>query len=261
MSGRRRSAAVLYSGGVDSLYAAERLTETFEHVHLLTFRVPGLVFLSWIDENLATMRRRHGRRVTHRLIDARPTFARVRGPLRRECRDIVEHGSHETLCLACKTILFTEAVRYCKRHGVSAVSDGSSRLQNGLWESDLFWEIFQRYLARHGIERVCPTRDLSSRPPEPKMTGFVGRWLRKARLDIDRAHQKSYLLERGYRLGLAIGDQHRFIQPWCSCVFTINVIGDSLSAFFPDLLRGRGLEAYVLGLIEECERSVLPRDR
>ncbi len=71
-------AAFLFSGGVDSTAGAERMLESFDRVHLMTWKVgSGFVFTDWSRTSGDALIQRFPGRVVHHMGDPSQPFERI----------------------------------------------------------------------------------------------------------------------------------------------------------------------------------------
>ena len=160
---KRDEIALMYSGGLDTTYAAIRLAESFSKVHLLTFCNGVCVRLKASERHVSILRERFGvDRIAHSIIDARDIFGRLREDLSEGMR---RHNSPLVFDLCCRLAMETATIIYCLKSDVGCASDGSNPRTQGqmfiqqaeyLKEVDLFY-------SRHGIESIRPYELLKNR--------------------------------------------------------------------------------------------------
>ncbi len=181
----------MFSGGVDSTTAALRLAERFDEVHLLTWgNGYGHYKLDRTRRRVDELRRVAGDRFVHHLGSVKPLFELLLvDDLLAEYR---RWSSGFIWCLGCKLAMHTASVLYDLRHGIEVMADGSSHATSEMVEqmpTSLFR--FRDFYAEFGIRFEVPVYQLT------------------------RSEEIEGLRQRGFRMGLRVGDRFLGVQPKC----------------------------------------------
>lgn len=149
--------AIMFSGGVDSTYAAWSQVPDHERIRLVTFVRTGLRNPQNTQEAVDRLNSAfHGKHITHELVDYEDLYRLVSpdkkkmevqndvlsqkiGPL-WEDPDGINHGRKKydflkqklfmaNECLQCKIAMHLAAIRFCKKNGIKTLCDGSNTEQ------------------------------------------------------------------------------------------------------------------------------------
>ena len=187
-----REIALMFSGGIDSTVAAAKLAETHERVHLLTWRNGhGHWGFSRVRRRAEEVASRYPPgRVVHQLADIRDLFREL--AIATMVADAREYGGHFVWCLGCKLAMHAASLRYCLQNGLSTMADGSAADTDEMVEQSLIaLSLTYQMYADHGVEFTAPVYEMT------------------------RDEKRAWLKERGYNLGIQIGDRHLGVQPTC----------------------------------------------
>ncbi len=173
-----KKAGILFSGGIDSTYAAWTQIPLFEKIQLITFIKKGLKNPQNVQVGVDQLCKAFpGKEITHILIDFNDIYQRVtpnaekwkiqKGVLEQELTPLWEdaHGKingYESYaakrntfffaneCLQCKIAMHIAAIKYCRENNIRNLCDGSNaeQLDDGSQLEDvkkIAIEIFRGY--------------------------------------------------------------------------------------------------------------------
>ena len=181
----------MFSGGVDSTMTAMLLAEKFDRVHLLTYgNGYGHYHLDRTRKRAAELRRHQGaHRFVHTIESIKDLFDELMSDL---LGDFVRYRSGFIWCMGCKLAMHTRSVIYNLEHGVAEMADGSSGSTGEMVEQMLLSVYMVREMYdRYGITYSTPV------------------------YTIPREEEIRILKEKGFRMGLRIGDRFLGVQPKC----------------------------------------------
>jgi len=190
-AGRRKSVALMFSGGVDSTVAAIELLSDFDQVHLLTFRNGyGHYGFGRTRRRFAELQARHPGRFVHFEASIRDLFERI--CLSTLSEDYARFGSAFMWCMGCKLAMHARSIAYCRDNGIGHMSDGSAADSDEMVEQMLLSVSMVHWLyADYGIEYLVPV------------------------YGITRDEKRKRLREQGFFLGIPVLDRYLGIQPSC----------------------------------------------
>ena len=181
----------MFSGGVDSTTTALLLVEKFDRVHLLTFgNGYGHYHLDRTRKRAAELQRHVGQgRLVHTVESIKELFDAVMADL---VGDFRRYRSGFIWCMGCKMTMHARSILYNLEHGVTEMADGSSQSTGEMVEQMLLSVFMVRQMyARYGINYSTPV------------------------YTIPRKEEIKMLRERGFKMGLRIGDRFLGVQPKC----------------------------------------------
>lgn len=184
-----------YSGGVDSTVAALKLSETFDKLHLITYKTGTLLFVSQSRKNLYLLQDNLGKgRIHHEIVNIKELCRLMKRGYGKDYLTYCNGSAPAILCASCKIAMHTRNVIYCLEHGIPAAADGSVRTQSDHPEMmPGVLNEWARFYAEHNVRFDVPIYDFGSKDDE-----------------------LAYLREKGYRLGPKFGESdYRTIQPVC----------------------------------------------
>jgi len=207
----KNEAAVLFSGGIDSLLAAVELQASFDRLHLVTFEKGYLEF--GVKNNLANVERLkklYGeKRISHVVMDLRELTKRVYKGLWKDFR---RYDIETCWCVGCRLAMNAGGLLYALEHNLKGYADGSNREQvpskeNLVGTAENFPSVVDRlkvFAAEHGVEFMTPVYSRGSREQRRAR-------LRELGFEID------YLsLDRSKKIGgMITKDFFRRSQPMC----------------------------------------------
>ncbi len=191
MSENGRQVSLMFSGGVDSTMTAMLLGEKYDRVHLLTFgNGYGHYKLDRTRKRAAELRRHLGPgRLVHTIESVKELFEAVMADL---IGDFSRYRSGFIWCMGCKIAMHTRSIIYNLEHGVDQMADGSSGSTGEMVEQMLLSVYMIREMYdRYGITYSTPV------------------------YTIPREEEIRILKEKGFRMGLRIGDRFLGVQPKC----------------------------------------------
>jgi hypothetical protein len=208
----KNEAAVLFSGGIDSLLTAVLLLERFDKIHLITFDKGYLEYgIHNNGPNVDRLKERFGRdRVHHEIVDIKPIVRRLSvGTFLQGRRS---YNSEIRWCVGCRLSMNTGGLIYALEHGLVGFADGSNREQipspaNLTGTAENYPSIVGRltsFAMRYAVHFMTPTYEFGDRESRRSR-------LRELGLDIDflsRDPQKSLK-------GLLTRQSLRRSQPIC----------------------------------------------
>jgi len=96
---------ILYSGGVDSLYSAHKLSEKFDDIHLLNLYFSGLIRKNCIEKNIERLRELHpGKNIILVKKDIHQMNKMVRGSIFSILKDMFKYKSSEISVWAARSL-------------------------------------------------------------------------------------------------------------------------------------------------------------
>ncbi|MBM4353010.1 MAG: hypothetical protein FJ109_04325 [Deltaproteobacteria bacterium] len=188
---RKKSVALMFSGGVDSTVAAIRLVEEFDQVHLLTFANGyGHYGFGRTRRRVCELNERYPGRFVHFEASIRDLFERV--CLSTIVEDYRRFGSAFMWCMGCKLAMHARSVVYCRENGIGHMSDGSAADSDEMVEQMLLSVSMIHWLyADYDIEYIVPV------------------------YGIGRDEKRAQLRREGYFMGIPLLDRYLGIQPSC----------------------------------------------
>lgn len=126
---KRKTVAVLFSGGADSSAVAVYYLQKSYFTHLLTFDNGAEKWLELAEFKANLIIKRFAGRCVWRLLDSTLLFHDLAiVPL---VDDIKRFGGGGNLvCCGCKLAMLAEAIRYCRENGIIMLADGFQREQD-----------------------------------------------------------------------------------------------------------------------------------
>jgi len=183
--------SLMFSGGVDSTYAAVQMARQYDEVRLLTFHNEyGHYRIGRTAKRCAELKSLFSGRVFHEIISTRTLFERiVVDPLQD---DLEKYGSGFVWCMGCKLAMHAMQIAYDIEHEIQEAADGSSADTSEMVEQTLISISMLTYLYEdYGIAFAPVAYD------EPRRSKIA-----------ELEHLK-------LRLGLRIGDRFLGLQPKC----------------------------------------------
>ena len=189
----RREIALMFSGGLDSTVAACRLVEDagYDRVHLLTYSNGyGHYGFGRVARRVRELADRYPGRFTHLQAEIGDLFRAL--AVRTAVEDAKRFRSGFVWCLGCKLSMHARSLLHCLVEGIDSMCDGSAADTGEMVEQSIVSLSFIRYLYEDfGIGFTTPV------------------------YAIDRSDKREWLRERGFHLGLKVGQRHIGIQPTC----------------------------------------------
>jgi tRNA(Ile)-lysidine synthase TilS/MesJ len=188
---KRRDTALLFSGGVDSTYAAVVLARSCRRVHLLTFQNGHGHY------GFRRVKRRHKELESRFPGSFEPNLQSIKDLFKQTVVDQLpedheRYGSAFVWCLGCKLSMHAAAIKHCLRTGLTHIADGSAGDTAEMVEQmPVSVAAIQRLYQDHGIEFSVPV------------------------YDVPRDEKRVELKRLGFNLGIPLLDRHLLIQPSC----------------------------------------------
>lgn len=167
----KHEAALMFSGGIDSLLSAVLLAKEFDKVHLLTFKRGYLEFgLKNSFPNIERLKALCGEdKFVHKFISIKPLVRRVSiWPI---LRDRLHYKTEVVWCVACRLTMNASALLYTLENDLEAIADGSNREQvpgekHKTGTAENYPNVVARlkdYTARYGVRFLTPVYDFGDR--------------------------------------------------------------------------------------------------
>ena len=183
--------SLMFSGGVDSTYAAVRLGREFDEVHLLTFHNEyGHYRMERTARRFEEIRKLLPGKAFHRIVSIRQLFEKV--VLADLKADIEKYQSGFVWCMGCKLAMHATQISYDIENGIDRAADGSSAETSEMVEQTLISISMITHLYEDYGIRFSPVAYDETR---------------RAKIDELKA--------RGVRMGFRIGDRFLGVQPKC----------------------------------------------
>lgn len=237
-----RSAAVLYSGGLDSVAVTLMVGELMEGpLHLLTYKhAYGTFFNEWSRKHNPDLQRLLGDRVQHHLVDHTHLWNALGAT--SLVSEVRTHGGHWVCCLGCQQAMATHLIAHALLHNVTnAFICSSVGGEYAAMSMPITREANARIYARYGIRYNAPLLD----------------W------GVHKSEERSFLRERGVEPGWGRRRSHQGFQPICVLGFqhALDVVFDFHTTYPPDRVeayleeKGRVMDGLVRGLLLERGRD------
>jgi 7-cyano-7-deazaguanine synthase in queuosine biosynthesis len=167
----KNEAAVMFSGGIDSLLASVLLLKNHDKVHLITFDKGYLEF--GVKNNLPNVERlkaAYGEdRITHQVIDIKDVVKRI--SVSSFFKDRKEYNAETRWCVGCRISMNAAALMFSLDNDLVGFADGSNREQipspeNLTGTAENFPSIVNRskaLAAEYAVQFMTPTYEFGSR--------------------------------------------------------------------------------------------------
>lgn len=167
----KNEAAVMFSGGIDSLLASVLLLKNHDKVHLITFDKGYLEF--GVKNNLPNVERlkaAYGEdRITHQVIDIKDVVKRI--SVSSFFKDRKEYNAETRWCVGCRISMNAAALMFSLDNNLVGFADGSNREQipsegNLTGTAENFPSIVNRskaLAAEYAVQFMTPTYEFGSR--------------------------------------------------------------------------------------------------
>jgi len=124
----KNEAAILFSGGIDSLLTTVLLMDRFEKVHLITFDKGYLEFgLKNNLSNIEKLRGIYGDAINHEIIKIKNILDKISVKTLRA--DYKNYGMEIAWCVACRMSMNIAGLIYALENSLSGFADGSNKEQ------------------------------------------------------------------------------------------------------------------------------------
>jgi len=167
----KNEAAVMFSGGIDSLLAAVLLQREFEKVHLITFDKGYLEF--GVRNNLPNVERlqaTYGKdKITHQIIDHKAIIKRI--AMSSFFKNRKKYNAETRMCVGCRLSMNTGGLLFALENDLVGYADGSNREQipsaaNLTGTAENFPSIVnggKKFAKTYGVHFMTPTYEYGSR--------------------------------------------------------------------------------------------------
>jgi len=212
--------SLMYSGGLDSTLTALTLGESYDEVHLLTYRRGyGHWFVKWSNTRVEELNRYLNKKVFKQVFGScKELFKKiVIGSLARDFR---KYKGLFVICVGCKLSMHAMSVIYNLENGIKFVSDGASKSTD--WMADQKEVTLSQYNRLHdqfGLVYSNPIYDYGSREDE-----------------------REKLKEANLSMGKKVGDRDFGTQPICLYGDFLTIIREKLKTGLP--VKDENIEKY-----------------
>lgn len=184
----------MFSGGFDSTITAIHLAQVYDCIHLVTYKNHGLTGVWRSSIHATELAERHGKdRVIHFRDDIRPIHRRMLKGFFDDYWEYCKGAAPGIMCLSCKIAMHIRTIIYCLEHGITQSCDGAQRAQSSHPEMMVgVLNALRELYAHYGIRYFNPIYDF----------GFTDDKIK-------------YLRERGYTIGMMVGQASKSVQPMC----------------------------------------------
>jgi hypothetical protein len=212
MSALKNEAAVMFSGGIDSLLASVVLLDKYDKVHLITFDKGYLEF--GVKNNLPNVERLKQTfgedRITHEIIEIKKFVKRI--SVKKIFKDRKKYNLEIRWCVGCRLGMNTGGLIYALEHDLLGYADGSNREQipsaeNIVGTAENYPSIvngLKKFAAEYAVQFLTPTYEFGSRENRRNKLKEMG-------FDIDYLSQDHSKKIKG----LMTKDIARRSQPMC----------------------------------------------
>ena len=186
-----KEVALMFSGGVDSTFAALRLSERFEKVSLLTYSNEYAHYhLKRARRRFYELRKIAGDKFSHEIISIKDIFDEV--VLRELDDDYKTYSSGFIWCMGCKIVMHARTIMYNLEKGISCSCDGASLATAEMVEQmPASLREIKDFYAYNKIDYSLPV------------------------YNVPREEEIAELKKKGFFMGIRILDRHLGIQPRC----------------------------------------------
>jgi len=222
----------MFSGGYDSTIAAIRLAETYERVHLVTYRSYGITRVRRCERHVDELRRAFGaERFPHTYLDLHDLHRAILSGFFADYERYCKGSAPGIVCMGCKLSMHTRTIAFCLEQGISDVADGALRTQSD--HPEMMPEVIntlRAFYAEHGIRYFSPIYDL----------------------ELDVHAKRAYLRARAFSVGLRLGRSSKSVQPVC-------LVGPLATVWsFSEPVREPDMVAYVVDKLPVARRLLEP---
>jgi hypothetical protein len=155
--------ALMYSGGLDTTYAAVQLAEEFSKVYLLTFCNGVCIRPASSKKHVSILQEKFGKdKFEHTIIPIEHIFAFLRKGI---ISDIKKYKSPLLFDLCCRLSMEIATILYCLDKKIGYASDGSNpRTQGQMFiQQKEYLSVVDKFFSYYGIESVRSYEMLGSR--------------------------------------------------------------------------------------------------
>ena len=151
-------AAVLFSGGKDSLYVAWELSRRFRTIHLLTLRMSTIEGGERCESGVRLLNASPaGNRFVHHYLDARALAQDLLFDRQRENRERFGATVVGAACVPCRVVMETSAIAFCRQRDLHWVGFGlNPASRDSFNQSRRAVEMGEEFAGRYGVNLVFP---------------------------------------------------------------------------------------------------------
>ena len=159
----KKEIALMYSGGLDTTYAALQLAKEFSKVHLLTFCNGACVRVDASKKHVAILRDKFGRdKFEHSII----SVANILRFLKKDLlKDMVKARSPLLFDLCCRLSMEVAVIFYCLEREIKYVTDGNNPDTQGeiFLQQEKYLDKAVDFFSKYGIKYIRPYKNLMLR--------------------------------------------------------------------------------------------------
>jgi hypothetical protein len=123
--------AILFSGGMDSTWAAVWALERFRQIHLITYQTDVHRFIDNSRVHAVQLAERYGAdRCLHRVIPIHGLHRSIREGFAADYDRYCAGRAAGIMCMGCKLAMHARTILYCVENGVGTAADGALRGQS-----------------------------------------------------------------------------------------------------------------------------------
>jgi|GEM_PF-1196560 len=159
----KKEIALMYSGGLDTTYAALQLAEEYSKVHLLTFCNGACIRVGASKKHVTMLRDKFGRdKFEHSII----SVANILRFLKKDLlKDMARARSPLLFDLCCRLSMEVAVVFYCLEREIKYVTDGNNPNTQGeiFLQQEKYLDKAVDFFSKYGIQYIRPYKNLMSR--------------------------------------------------------------------------------------------------
>lgn len=182
---------LLFSGGIDSMYAALKLAEKYDKIRLISFdNEYGHLKTNRVKKRAKELARLYPRKFTLKTESIKKSFERI--VINHLITDMKKYSSAFNWCMGCKLAMQAHAINYAKKEGIKFISDGaSSETSEMIEQSEYALDHIKKVYSKNGLK-------------------YINHYY-----DITRNEKRDFLKKNNINLGIKLFDRHIGIQPKC----------------------------------------------
>lgn len=171
---KNKEIALMYSGGLDTTYAALQLAQEFSKVHLLTFCNGFCVRVDASKKHVLMLQEKFGKdKFKHHIILIGDIFSFLRKDL---LKDILKYRSPLLFDLCCRLSMEVATIFYCLERGIKYATDGNNPATQGeiFLQQEKYLKVVGDFFFQYSIQHIHPHRRLESRKDILNQLNAVG---------------------------------------------------------------------------------------
>jgi len=160
---QNKEITLMYSGGLDTTYAAIQLAREYDKVHLLTFCNGFCVRPHASKRHVCILKGKFGEdKFEHSIISVKEVLSLFKKGL---IADMLKIRSPLLFDLCCRLSMEVATIFYCLDKGITHATDGNNPDTQGemFLQQDKYLVAVDTFFRRHNIQYVRPVRSLKSR--------------------------------------------------------------------------------------------------